>query len=246
MKKTSSSLIIFIFALLLASFQSFAQERRVLSENLYRHVRMQERLKLTHLFRLFPSESQGMQVLSLTVTARGFQGQTQLQLLQNGRVLLGGVFGMQTTQVRMPLPPRVMIDDLVLASRGDLFIDTIMVEVLRPHNSPGPGEITEHIYLRQQLPPYFSLDLARIRPHDNRLVESIGIEAYTRYAPGAPLQLTTRWGEVIGTIRVSRSPYNPKIQLFRALPLRDLIIRSGASTPIELEALEIEFERNYR
>lgn len=235
MNRAWSSLLIFAFASLLVSFPSLAQERTVLSENIYRHVRTQEHLKLSHLFRLFPEEARQMEILSLSITARGFQGRTQIQVLQNGRVLLGGLFGMQTTELRLPLPSRTMIDDLVLTTRSDLYIETIRAEVRRPYN-----RYPERIYVRQDLAPYSFLDLGPLRPFENRFVSAITIEAYTRYAPGQ-LQLTTRWGEVIGSIRVSRSPMRSRIQLMRPLPFRDLQIRSASSGFIELEALEIEF-----
>ncbi|MCM2349166.1 MAG: hypothetical protein NDI69_04040 [Bacteriovoracaceae bacterium] len=235
MNRAWSSLLIFAFASLLVSFPTFAQERTVLSENIYRQVRAQEHLKLTHLFRLFPEESRQMEIVSLSITARGFQGRTQLQVLQNGRVLLGGLFGMQTTELRLPLPPRTMIDDLLLTTRGDLYIETIRAEVRRTY-----GQHPERIYLRQDLAPYSFLDLGPLRPYENRFVTAITIEAYTRYSPGQ-LQLTTRWGEVIGSIYVSHSPMRPRIQLMRPLPFRDLQIRSVSSGLIELETLEIEF-----
>ncbi len=241
MKKATVSLLIFIFASLLASFTSFAQDRRILTENLYRNLRPQEQLRLPRVFRLYPEEARSMEILSLTVTARGYQGRTQIQILQFGRVLLGGLIGAQTTTLRLPFPRGTRIQDLVLASRGDLYIETLSAEV-RDNRRPSPIPRPERIYVRQTMHPHTVLDLGRFLPFENRLVRSLSIEAYTRYAQGGQLQLTTGWGEVIGSIRVSPSPMRPRILLHYPMTLRELQLRSISPVPVEIETLEIEFE----
>lgn len=243
MKKATVSVLIFVFASLLASFQSFAQDRRMITENLYRNVRAQEQLRLPQVFRLYPEEARSMEISSLIITARGYQGRTQIQILQHGRVLLGGLIGAQTTTLRLPFPQGTRIQDLVLASRGDLYIETLSAEV-RYNRRPSPLPRPERVYIRQTLHPHTLLELGRVLPYENRLVRSITIEAYTRYAPGAQLQLTTGWGEVIGSIRVSPSPMRPRIQLHYPMALRELQIRSVSPVPIEIEALEFEFDRS--
>lgn len=239
MKKATVSLLIFVFASLLASIPSFAQDRRVITENLYRHMRPQEQLRLSQVFRLFPDEARNLEIISLTVTARGYQGRTQIHVLERGRILLGGLIGMQTTNLRLPLPQGTRIDDLTLGTRGDLYVETLRAEVRQRYPSPGPRP--ERIIVRQELAPHSIMDLGRVLPYENRLVRAITIEAYTRYSQGARLQLTTAWGEVIGSLIVSRSPMRPRFLLMRPLSLRELQIRSLSPVPAEIATLELEY-----
>lgn len=155
---------------------------------------------------------------------------------------MGGIIGTQTT-LRLPFHSGIRIQDLVFISRGALYIETLSAEV-RHIRRPSPGPRPQRVHVRQTLHPHNLMELGRILPYEDRLVRSITIEAYTRYAPGAQLQLTTRWGEVIGSIRVSHSPMRPRIQLYQPMALRELQIRSVSSAPIELEALEFEFDRS--
>ncbi len=239
MNKISSLFLLFTLALALFPQSTYAQQRSVITENMQRHVRMHEQLRLSQLFRLFPQEARSTEILSLKITARGYLAQgTEFQILENGRIIMGGLVRLHRTELRLPFRSRTMIDDLVLSLRGDMFIESIQAEVIRPHRGGPP----HRVYLRQNLAPGAVLSLDRVLPYENRLVRAITVEASARPYNGL-LHLTTRYGEIIAGVEVTQFPTRPRVELFRPLPLRELQFRSVSSGHVMLDALEIEFDR---
>jgi len=229
-----------LFTLALAFFPqaTYAQQRSFITENIQRHVRMQEQLRLSQVFRLFPQEARSTEILSFKITARSYLAQgTEFQVLENGRVVMGGLVRLQRTELVLPFRSRTMIDDVVLKLRGDLFIESIQAEVIRPYRQEPP----HRVYLRQNLTQGAILSLDRILPYENRLVTAMVVEASARPYSGL-LHLTSRYGEIIAGIQVTQVPTRPRVQLFRPLPLRDLQLRA-ISGQIMVDTLEIEFDR---
>lgn len=238
MNKISSLFMLFTFALALFPGPTHAQQRSVITENVQRHVRMHEQLRLSQLFRLFPQEARSTEILSMKIIARGYLAQgTEFQVLERGRVVMGGLVRLHRTELRLPFRSRTMIDDIVLSLRGDMFIESIQAEIVRPYR-PEPSH---RVYLRQNLAPGAVLTLDRVLPYENRAVKAITVEASARPYNGL-LHLTTRYGEIIAGVEVSQFPTRPRVELFRPIPLRDLQLRS-VSGHVMVDALEIEFDR---
>ena len=239
MNKISSLFMLFTLALTFFPQSTYAQRRTVITENLQRHVRMHEQLRLSQLFRLFPQEARNTEILSLKIVARAYQAQgTQFQVLEHGRVVMGGLIRLHRTELRLPFRSRTMIDNLSLNFRGDMFIESIQAEVIRPYRNEPP----QRVYLRQHLARGAVFSLDRVLPYENRLVRAITVEASSRPYNGR-LQLTTRFGEVIAGVEVTQFPTRPRVELFRPIPLRELQLRSVSSGHVMLDALEIEFDR---
>ncbi len=239
MNKISSLFMLFTLAFAFFPQPTYAQRRTVITENLQRHVRTYEQLKLSQLFRLFPQEARATEILSLKIIARAYHPQgAQFQVLEHGRILMGGQIRLQRTELRLPFRSHTMIDNLFLNFRGDMFIESIQAEVIRPYRNEPP----QRVYLRQNLAPGAVLSLDRVLPYENRLVRAITVEASSRPYNGR-LQLTTRFGEVIAAIEVTQFPTRPRVELFRPIPLRELQLRSVSSGHIMLDALEIELDQ---
>ena len=141
MKKASLSFVVLMFAVLLTSLQSFAQ-RDVVSERVQQTLLNYQRLRVADLMRISPYESRDMEVLSLSVMAQSF-GPAQLEILQNGRSASGPqAMRRELRQIRVVLPARVSLESLELQAIGELFIESISMEVERiriPGPSPMPG-----------------------------------------------------------------------------------------------------------
>ena len=246
MNKASSSFLIFLFACLITSLPSFAQERRIITERPYQELRVHDRLLLTDLLRLSPGEARDMEIVSLTITAQSRIGQTQLQIMQGGRILMGGLIRPRMTDVTLPFPSRTQIEGLMVSTRGDVYLQSLQAEVVmyrrQPYPQPYPRPYpprTERIMVREGVNVNKPLDLARLLPYERRLVRSITVEAFTQQYE-ARLDLASRWGEIIGSVRVTQVPMNPRIQLLRPLPVTDLYFQS--MTQLRIRALEIEFQ----
>lgn len=239
MNKISSLFMLFSLAFAFFPQPTYAQQRAVITENLQRHVRSYEQLRVSQLFRLFPQEARTTEIISLKIVARAYLAQgTQFQVLEHGRVIMGGLIRLQRTELRLPFRSRTMIDNLTLSFRGDMFIESIQAEVLRPYRNEPP----QQVYLRQNIAPGAVLSLDRVLPYENRLVRAITVEASSRPYNGR-LQLTTRFGEVIAGVEVTQYPTRPRVELFRPIPLRDLQLRSVSSGHVMVDTLEIEFDQ---
>lgn len=139
MKKASSSFLILFFAALLVSFQSYAQMGEVVSERVQQSVRRLERLRLADILRLTLQEQREMEILSLSIMAQSFQGQSSLQVLQLGRVIgAPQIVRRQMGQVRVIMPARTSIEGIEILAQDEMYIESVTAEVSRLRPSPSP------------------------------------------------------------------------------------------------------------
>lgn len=138
MNKASASIVVFIFASLLVSFQSFGQRREVLNEQVGETLRIYEKMRLSELLRLSSQEARRLKLLSLMIKAQGLQGQAQLELLVHGQFASHSQVKRQIKDIRFQLPPNARIEDIEFASKEEIYIESVSVEVERENLGTGP------------------------------------------------------------------------------------------------------------
>lgn len=143
MKKVSASFLVLFFAILMTSFQTFAQVYRdsnVITERVGQSIRMYERLRLADLLRLSYDQQRNMEIKSLSVLASSLQGQAQLELTQNGMPIASGTVRKQLKEVNLILSRPVSVEGLELSSASEIMLESITAEIsLRGMPGPGPG-----------------------------------------------------------------------------------------------------------
>lgn len=260
MKKASLSFLVLIFAVLLTTLNSFAQQSEVLSERVQQTIRMNQRLRIVDLLRLPPYE-RGLEVRSLSVVAQSFLGKSQFKFLLQGReALRPEIATRQLREFRVTLPPSSSLDSIELIAQGEIFIESISVEVMRqrqmPTPLPGPGRPqpprppqfpqqpqmsqVQRVMVNRQISSRSSLELSALLPYESRMVRSITLEA--RSMSQAQVALVSFYGEVHGSVIVGGGfSMRPRIALMYPVSLRDLRLES--IYPVQIDSLEIEFEQ---
>lgn len=143
MKKASASFLVLFFAILMTSFQTFAQVYRdsnIITERVNQSIRMYERLRLADLLRLSYEQQRNIEIRSLSVMASSLQGQAQLDLSQNGLPIASETVRRQLKEVRFILTRSISADGLELSSNQEIMLESITAEVsMRGMPGPGPG-----------------------------------------------------------------------------------------------------------
>lgn len=143
MKKASASFLVLFFAILMTSFQTFAQVYRdsnIITERVNQSIRMYERLRLADLLRLSYEQQRNIEIRSLSVMASSLQGQAQLELSQNGLPIASETVRRQLKEVRFILTRSISADGLELSSNQEIMLESITAEVsMRGMPGPGPG-----------------------------------------------------------------------------------------------------------
>ncbi|WP_408096944.1 hypothetical protein ACJVC5_18060 [Peredibacter sp. HCB2-198] len=189
MKKASSSFLVLFFAALLVSFQSFAQMSDIVSERVQQTLRRQERLRLSDLLRVSPYEEREMEVLSLTIMAQSYVGQSTLQVLQMGRAIAAPQIIRRQSQVRIVLPARTSLEGIEILAQDELFLESVTAEVLRlrtpvPPTYPTPYPPTYPQPERQPVPnQMISLQVMQ----DVRMQQEIQLDTLVRQQMGLTL-----------------------------------------------------------
>lgn len=161
MTKASLHFLVLVFASLLASLNSFAQisvevgrrhqppqyqpmpgQQQILREQVMRHVRPFEELRLSELLRLSYHDEMEMELISLSLMAQHQgQGQTIIELVENGRPLASDTVRRNLKEVRLIVPARTLLQGLALQASSDIYIESITAEVIRSARpGPGPGQ----------------------------------------------------------------------------------------------------------
>ncbi len=168
MTKASLHFLVLVFATLLASLDSFGQvstqdrrrppqvgqpipsqiSQQTLRQQLMRNLRPFEELKLSDLLRLSYQEEFEMELVSLGLMAQlQGQGQGMIELLQNGRPLASDIIKRNLKEARLLIPARTPMQGLTIRASSDVFIDSIVAEVIisarpvpPPHTGPGQWE----------------------------------------------------------------------------------------------------------
>lgn len=112
---------------------------------------------------------------------------------------------------------------------------------------PGPNypeqSQYQRVYVGQEVSSRYGLELSRLLPYESREVRSISIEGRTREFQAVVFVYNYR-RELVGSAVLNQYNPRPVIQLFRPVPLRD--IRLESNQPVQIDSLELEFERPYR
>ena len=145
-------------------------------------------------------------------------------------------------QSMMQVDSREEIRSFQLEVYGDAFIESVVVSVgmvrshgpQYPYPSPYPTAIAVHQMVNAQSP----LSLATLLPYENRMVESLVIEAQSR-ANEAELAALTDSEEFLGKVDVQGFGFRKVLKLKRPVMLRNLNLHSFS--PVMVEKLEINF-----
>ena len=268
MTKVYASFVVLFFAALLTSFQTHAE---TLSERVQQTFRYRQSVRVSELLRVSPYDESQYEVHSLTVSALSYTG-GRMEILIDGRsTIQPKQLSRVPSQIRLSPPAGMTLRSLeILSSSGEIFIESVSAEVTRrysqpypgpgprpvpgpgPRPTPGPGypgpgypeqSQYQRVYVGQELSQRYPLELSRVLPYESREVRSISIEGRTREFQAVVFVYNYR-RELVGSAVVNQYNPRPVIQLFRSVPLRDLRLESNA--PIQIDSLELEFERPYR
>lgn len=227
MKKASASFLVLFFSAILVSFHSFAQHHEgrghgryrpdrpdynqenyntgheILREQVNQNIRSYERIRLSDLLRLSYQEQRNIEILSLSLTAQSYSySSAQIELSQFGRLIGTQIVSRQLNTVNFYLPPRTMIDGLELTSGSEVYLNSIVAEVIMnrgegPYNS---GQVrpnsTHTLRVNQSIIGYGSLSLVELVKQQLRLdlrgAEIQGVTVFgepSRYGREASVQL---------------------------------------------------------
>ena len=249
MKKASSSLLVFLFAVLFVTLEAYAQRSEMLSERVQQTLRSYERLSLAQVLRLHGPDARRMEVLSLTVIAQSFRGRGQLNITSQGRTVGSLMVKRQLNDATIILTPPVDLDSLEMTTTEDIFIESLTAEVQRgrlEHGRRGPGRHEEEpgsIAFERQPTSYSTLTLRGLqesRGHLNldlmQMVRSqlgytlSGAEVTGVLIDGGPLYGRSASAQVI---------VNGRSMGERQLPFGRSIIELGVSTREEIRELRL-------
>lgn len=115
-------------------------QSEIISERVLQQLGSYERLRLVDILRLSPSETRDLEVVSLTVLAKGIRGQATLDVLERDRsVAVPQLIRKQITEVRIPLSAMTKVEELELAASDEMLIDTVTLEVRSRYGQGGGG-----------------------------------------------------------------------------------------------------------
>ncbi len=227
MKKASLSFLVLFFSAILVSFNSFAQHhegrghgryrperpdynqpsthsgREIIREQLNQNIRSYERLRLSDLLRLSYQEERNIEILSLTLTAQSNSySSAQVEVSQFGRLLSSQIVSRQLNTINFYLPPRTLVDGIELSSTSEIFLSSVVAEVIinRGQGPIGSGQVPSNsiqtLRLNQSVMGYGSFSLVDLVRQQLRLnlrgAEIQGVTVYgqtSRYGRETSVQL---------------------------------------------------------
>jgi hypothetical protein len=228
MKKASLSFLVLFFSTILVSLNSFAQHREgrnhgrhrpypgsaydqnsygtgreILREQLNQNIRSYERLRLSDLLRLSYQEERNIEILSLSLTAQSNSySSAQIEVSQFGRLISSQIVSRQLSTINFYLPARTTIDGIEISSTSEIFLSSVVAEVIinRGHGPQGSGQVPSNsiqtLRLNQSVMGYGSFSLVDLVRQQLRLnlrgAEIQGVTVYgqtSRYGRETSLQL---------------------------------------------------------
>jgi hypothetical protein len=227
MKKASASFLVLFFSAILVSFNSFAQHhegrghgryrpdrpdynqesynpgREILREQVNQNIRSYEKLRLSDLLRLSYQMQRNIEIISLSLTAQSYSySSAQIELSQFGRLIGTQIVSRQLNTVNFYIPPRTMIDGLELSSGQEVYLSSIVAEVIMnrgegPYNSGQVQPNSIHtLRVNQSTLGYGSISLVDLVKQQLRLdlrgAEIQGVTVFgetSRYGREASVQL---------------------------------------------------------
>lgn len=262
MKKASGSFLVLFFAAILVSLNSFAQHhgdrgygrhrhqypdydqntygqgREILREQVNQNFRSFERVRLSDLFRLSYQEQKNIEIISLSLTANSTYFSTaQIELSQFGRLIGTQIVSRQLNTINFYLPPRTMIDGLEISSDQEIYVSSLVAEVLMnrgqgqgPYN---PGGISSYstitLRVNQPVMGYASIslvDLVRQQlRQDLRGAEIQGVTVYgesSRFGREATVQLELNRRPIGNSQFLSRMQRQADLSIYSFEEVQDL------------------------
>lgn len=152
------------------------QGSQIISERIMQNIQMGQRLAVSELLRLSPSEDL-LEARSITLLVSSLRGQASIDVLSLGQPVSAQpqLIRRQLTEIRIILPLGSTLSDLEISVSGDVFLDTVSAEV-ESQWGPGPGQIRQpmtgesvQMSVRQQIRSYGSIDLEQIAQLQNRM-----------------------------------------------------------------------------
>jgi hypothetical protein len=178
MKRASSSFLVLFFAALLVTFQSYAQSQMI-REEVRQTVRGYQRLSLSQALRMYYGEENQAELVSLTVRAQSLMNtSSQLELMQNGRLIGSKTARRQSSDLYFSVPLRTLVAGLELSAVSDVYIESITAQINRSYNPyPGGGQYEQQVSpnqfitlrVNQHVRGYGSIDLVSLVRQQLRL-----------------------------------------------------------------------------
>ena len=249
MKKASRSLLVFCFALLFVSLQSFAQSRgqrdpsergrqhpsspRTIQKLINKIMPSYERLRLSEILRLSHQEASQLEIRSLNLVAQAMgYDHSQIELLRNGRPIGTQVVRRQLHSVEFNFPRETLLSELEISTGPELYLSSVTAEVDTFRPSPSrPGH-------QQQVSPHSVVTLQLdqvVRGH-----ATISLEDFTRQQTG----LTLRGAQIDRIVVVGQPLPHGRVPSVQAElnhhPVGDLkyLSHSDRKTPLRIESEE--------
>ncbi len=222
------------------------QPNQMITLQVQQHVRGQAQLPLKQMVKqqlglsLEGAEIERVIVQADPVGARAASVQVEL----NNR-LVGPRKFIDRSVERMPLPlvTNEEVRTLQLVVNGDAFVQTVGIRVgrVRPQGPQGPQfPQIQRVLVNRQIAPRQDLELFSVLGYDNRQIRSITIEAQSRNQLQAQIALIGALG-FQGSVMVGPRSVRATLQLSRPMAAYELKLES--SSPVIIEALEVEFVR---
>lgn len=231
MKRASSSFLVLFFAALLVTFQSYAQSQMI-REEVRQTVRGYQRLSLSQALRMYYGEETQAELVSLTVRAQSLMNtSSQLELMQNGRLIGSQTARRQSSDLYFSVPLRTLVAGLELSAVSDVYIESITAQINRSYNPyPGGGQYEQQVSpnqfitlrVNQHVRGYSSIDLVSLVRQQLRLslsgaqIERVVVQGQPSYGRQASVQV-----ELNGRL-VSDSKYLASSQSQLPLPVSSM------------------------
>lgn len=257
MRKASSSLLVFLFAVLFVTLEAHARRSEMMSERIQQTLRAYERMALTDALRVHPMDARGTEVVSLSLQAQSFRGKGQLDVVSNGRVVGSLLIKRQLNDATLQLTPPVDLESLELTATEDIFIDTVTAEVKKsfsggwipapgptPYPAPAPAPFPERydpyerqpqsyttltLYGMQESRGYLDVDLAReVRSQLGYTLRGAEVES-----------VTIEGGPAFGRSASVQVIVNNRSMGERQLPSGRQVITLGVNTREEIRDLRL-------
>lgn len=237
MTKASTSFLLFLLFVFLATFQSFAQTtHEVLSERVELNTRPNERLRVSDLLRLSLQDEQGLSVRSLTLTAQHLgQGPAPLNISSNGQTIATETVRKNLKEIKIPLNSQVPVSGLEISSASEIFISAISAEVSVTRLPPGPFPPTPSY--EQQVTPQSVVTLSIQQNVRGRTI--IPLAELVRRQLG----LTLQGAQIQRVVVLAQPGFGPaasvQVELNNRLAGRaKYISRTERTTPLPVQSLE--------
>lgn len=186
----------------------------------------------------------GVQVERVVVAAQpSMYGRSASVQVELNRRLIGLPKYLVPSQRQTPLLTQSIeeVRSLALIVSGDALITEIRVRVGQVRQRLPEVPRSQRIYVGQEVSSRMPLELSRLLPYESRSIRSISVEVRASRYGQSSLEVTSRYGEIVGSAIIGSNSTRVIIQLYKSLPASELRIQS--ISPVSIDAIEIEFDQ---